>query len=184
MHIIPVGLAEFQRGRAADDAGVVHQDVQPAQPGHDLADHRVQVGHGRCTQVAADLVITPAELRHSLAGLRALAAIQPCDVRAGLGQPQRHRLPQPRAAPVTSATRPSRRKRSRIIVRPPVRISKSANRQISKSANRQTNGIAGHPLTHSPARLNVPTPSASAPCGPPRPAPDRRLRPARAARQP
>ena len=94
-HVVPVGLAVFQRGRAADDAGVVHEDVQPAHLGDDLGDDGVQIGHRGLAQIAADLHEAAAQRCHRRAGLIALAAIQPDDIGAGLGQPERHRLPKP-----------------------------------------------------------------------------------------
>ena len=62
-----------------------------------------------CLRSLIDLLKAPAQRGDRLTGLIALAAIERHNVRFGFGQRDRHRLPQPRLALVTRATRPSSR---------------------------------------------------------------------------
>ena len=106
----------LRRGAAADDAGVVHQDVDVAERRDRVGDQRV--GRGAIGEVRGEELRAPAALLADPLGRlggRLLVAVQR-DSGAGGAIAAAMAAPRPREAPVTSATFPSSENTSRVIV--------------------------------------------------------------------
>ncbi len=88
-HRVPIGLGEVDEIGAADDAGIVDEDVRRAEALGQFPQHRREVPAG--LEIADDLVEAHALRLHRGAGLRHGARAEADDVGAGLGERRRQR---------------------------------------------------------------------------------------------
>ena len=85
-HVVPVLRRVLRRGCAADGAGVVDEDVEPAELVDRLGDRGAELVGGRGDEVAAHRVDAPAEGADAFCGVRGIGAVEEGDVGAGLGE--------------------------------------------------------------------------------------------------
>jgi hypothetical protein len=93
-HIVPLLLAIVQRRLAMDDAGVVDEDVEPAELADGAVDHLVQLGDRCGAEVAGQRQKVPAEGGDLGLGLFKAGAIGAGNVGARLREGMRHGLPE------------------------------------------------------------------------------------------
>ena len=89
-HRVPVVLGEVDRVGAADDAGVVDEDVDVPAPGDRLL-HQARDAGG-VAEVAAQVEEAAAAGAHVIDGVFRLGLVDADDVGAGFGERQRDRL--------------------------------------------------------------------------------------------
>jgi hypothetical protein len=95
--VIPVFFAELKKGGAADDAGIVDQDIEPPKRCNDFCHHFGKPSGTGFPQITDHRVITPSQRLNLLTGIGAFSHVQPGDVGARFSQAQRHGLSQPAA---------------------------------------------------------------------------------------
>ena len=106
---VPVGLVHVEDHLVAEDAGVVDDDVEPAERLDRLVDHRPRAGERRDVAGVGDRLTAPATdhvddgLGDGLVGaLTARRAAEVVDDDLGPGIGQLHRVPAPDAVPSAS----------------------------------------------------------------------------------
>ena len=149
-HVVPVLRGVLGGGRAADRAGVVDEDVEPAERRRSPRRPPRRARRGsRSTKSRRIEVHAPAERRGSARRSRAAsprsssATSAPASASATAAP-----CPRPRLEPVTRATLPSRRNESRIMRRPPV----GAMKRVVSSPMPETRTVTASPARERPVR--------------------------------